>query len=304
MLRKIALLSLLGFITLSKAESNAKPKNPPVAIVKYKNQTVTLYTSQLIQLMLGRLQILTKIPTQQEVQALLTECKKELVALAVHYIHNQTELLANDDFMKQALFQAMLLARDTKISETAEKINDAEIKAEYDIKIKEMPLPKQFRLKVAVFTNETQAKQALESLESGIEFAQILKASTKEFTDGDILDPSSSSQFVSVHSTNVPPQVKAVLANTSKIGLLPIITVTNDKGQNVYWIIRVLKIKDGTINDLPKLDLKNTNIKNSIARSAAFTKLMKHANDLVSKDASVEYIDITPASGASSVSNA
>ena len=26
MLRKIALLSLLGFITLSKAESNAKPK--------------------------------------------------------------------------------------------------------------------------------------------------------------------------------------------------------------------------------------------------------------------------------------
>lgn len=301
---KLSKLCLFLNLTLIQAQTQILPEQIParkvlIVVKDNKGKKIEIILSQVLQAFIPKIQqrlAQDKKPlTPKEIENTLEQAKQELIENASNYLANQEELLKDPEFMQSMIAYGSMLARNIKIAKYAANVTDAEITNTYHTLMKELEAPKLFKVKVAAFDQENKAKSALSSLEKGSPFETIHGASLKLYNNGDLKDADKS--FISKYSPNVPETLRTMLISRDKAGILPLLTIRAQDGKTQYWVVQILNIKNGTKDDLPKLDLNNKQARDALAQRTASDKVSK---ELVksAKSMNVVMIDDKPAATA------
>lgn len=291
-LRKILVILLFG--AWSPAAETADQDKPVVILETKDGKKVKILASQILKLLLTKMQNMKKAPDNKEMQELFKQSREDLAVLYAMYLKNKSTLLKDPEFLQQLLFTAILLNREMMSAKLAKTMPETTIKAELNEMIEKIPVPMLYKIKAVVLNTADKAQRAISALEAGTSFEQISKESVKsgEFENGNVLDRQTGNQFISLFSNAIPDAVKATLQSynqETKAGSLikTPISVTEDN-KTTYWVIRIEQVKKGSKKDLPPVDLKDERLKNTIASMAANKQIMQEGVKLL-KDFKVSY---------------
>lgn len=245
----------------SGSSQNEKSQNPKVAEV----DNISINYDKVLRTLLQRLQSsgMTSMPSKEQMAEMYLASREDVIDLVTTYVLFKGKALKNPEFLKEWLFTTMYLVQSEELKNIAKGLTDAQVKAAYDKMIAKMPVPMQYKLKVCVVQDAETANKILQALEANTPFEKLVEKYSvrKDFTGGNVLDPQTKNQFVSVFNQVLPPNVKMALRGYEKPSTSPTlirqpVQVMDDKNQITYWVIQIDQIRAGSKNDMPKYDPK------------------------------------------------
>lgn len=282
---KVLCILCFGFSNAKAEPAPAQKEDKEVVVFKTEDgKEVKIYASQLLKLLISKVQSMKTQPKPEDMQKIFQESRKEIAALYALYLKNKKALLKDKAFLKQLLFSAVLLNRENMAAKISASLPTEKLKTELDKFIAQIPLPMVYRTKVIVLKTAEEAQRAISGLESGAEISSMISASLKkgEFENGKVIDKDTGSEYISIFSNTLPEQVRAALQMYDKPGKRIIVKTpiaVQEGDTTTHWVVFIEDIKKGSKKDLPTIDLKDERLKQTVGMMVANNELIKQGED-------------------------
>lgn len=257
--------------------------------------------AQVFALMMPKLQTMKQMPTEEQIRKMFDETLQEIANNYALYFENKKELLKNPKFRQQLLFTAVSLVKQKLIEAKAKDITPAQAQEAYNELLAKSPAPMLYKIKACVLNQEDKVQRVNNALKAGTSFDQIAQESlmSSQFKNGNVTDPKTNNQFLTLASTAIPAEVKNALQSynepTKASSLLAPIVVTTEKGEKQYWIVSLEQVKQGTTKDLPAIDMNNPRIRQSLNTIASAKHIDEEAKTAAAKGFVVTRVQNAPA---------